>query len=125
MPNDHEIIRFFSHGLHAKNFVEVEQIARGIISNMDNTRNFSVRWTKHDFARPFEFILRKGFIDIAKSPVINTIKDKEYPYYLALLTVLLIKNVDCKAIGGLFKDAEVHRLGNFIRDGKIIAGKIR
>lgn len=124
MANDNEVKKWFSYGLHNKNYDEVKQLAINLLTNMDNPKNFNVRWTVHDFEKKFQFVLRKGWTDLARSPLIDTTDDKNYTFYLVLFAVLDQKKVDCHPIDVHYKHSGPHGSAELKNIGKRIAATI-
>jgi hypothetical protein len=125
-PEEMNVERIFAQGLHAKNFAEVRQVVIHLLANMAPIhKKYEIRWTGHKFEQPFQFVFRKDWKDIAKTPVIKTIEDGIYPFYIALFAALQRKGVNCKGIWPHFMHAKEHGNEAAIREGAKIAASIR
>lgn len=122
--NDNVLRRLFAYGLHGRNNEEVKLRATEIIASMDVPEEFSIRWSVHDFDAPFQFILKKGWREIAKTPWVKTVDDPNYKYYLTLFAVLSHWNVKCDAIEAHFVHSEAHGTRGLKTEGRKIAATI-
>ena len=128
--HDDKLVAIAWHkGLHRGNDQEVEAEARTILSHMDNPQHFSIRWLFEDYGRPFAFEIRRGDPGfggkpIARTPMINSVKDRLYGFYMMLFEVLRIKHVNCSNLSGHFKSAGEHNIRRMLMRADAIAARI-